>query len=163
LDNLAIINKVKDEHQILRGHMKLVGDSISDQEAISSLTGARADWIPGRPEIIAEKQKRLQRALSFLDDGLKNHFAFEERVLPPLLGELFMRAIALDHREISKGIDEAKSMATDINLEGLSRDELLSKESHIQQVISNIGQLVEDHAAREEVILGMAERALREK
>lgn len=161
LDNLAIINKVIEEHQIIRGHVKLVGDSTSDQEAIASLTGARADWIPGRPEILAEKQKRLQQALSFLDEGLKNHFAFEERVLPPLLGDLFVRAITLDHREIIKEIDEAKSLVTDIKLEGLSRDELLSKESHIQQVIERITDLVEDHAIEEEVVLGMAERALR--
>jgi hypothetical protein len=50
---------------------------------------------------------------------------------------------------------------TDIKLEGLSRDELLSKESHIQQVINRISDLVEDHAIEEEVVLGMAERALR--
>jgi hemerythrin len=161
LDNLAIINKVIEEHQIIRGHIKLVGDSTSDQEAIASLTRARADWIPGRPEILAEKQKRLQQALSFLDEGLKNHFAFEERVLPPLLGDLFVRAITLDHREIIKEIDEAKSLVSDIKLEGLSRDELLSKESHIQQVINRISDLVEDHAIEEEVVLGMAERALR--
>ena len=163
MDNLAIINKVIEEHQTLRGHVKLVGDSISDQEAIASLTKARTDWIPGRPEIMAEKQKRLQQALSSLDEGLKNHFDSEEEVLPSLLGELVMRAIILDHREIIKEIDKAKSLAADIQIEGLSRDELMSQESHIQRVINRISYLVEDHANSEEVILRMAEKALQDK
>ena len=143
--------------------MKLVGDSISDQEAVASLRGAHADWIPGRLEVLAEKQEKLQRTLSFLDEGLRNHFAFEEEALPPLLGELFMRAILLDHREIVKQIDEAKSLAADIKLEGSQREELLSKESHMQRVIDGISHLVEDHAAREETLLEMLERALRDK
>lgn len=163
LDNLALISRLKDEHQSLRRHVKLVGDSISDQEALRSLKGERADWIPGRLDILAEKQKRLQQALSFLDEGLKNHFAFEEKVLPPLLGELFVRALILDHREIIKEIDEAKSKAANIKLEGLSREELVSEELSTQQLIASIRHLVEDHATREEVILEMVERALQEK
>lgn len=162
LDNLAIISRIKDEHQNLQGHVKLAGDSISDQEAIASLRGAHTDWIPGRLEILAEKQKKLQRTLSFLDEGLRNHFAFEEEVLPPLLGELFMRALILDHREIVKQIDEAKSIAADTKLEGSKREELLSKESHIQRLIDGISHLVQDHATKEETLLEMLERALRE-
>lgn len=163
LDNLAIISRIRDAHQTLMEHTKLVGDSISDEEAMSSLRGAHSDWIPGRQEILAEKQKKLQRTLGFLDEGLKNHFAFEEEVLPPLLGELFMRALILDHREINRELDEAKSIAADIKLEGLSREELLSRESHLQQVIDSISRQVEDHATREEMILGMLEKALQEK
>ncbi len=162
VDNLAIISRVIKEHQAITGHIKLVGDSISDQEALADLTRARPDWIPGRPEIASEKQKRLQQALSFLDEGLKNHFAFEEEVLPPLLGELFMRAVILDHREIGKEIDEAKSIVPDSKLEGLSREELMSKESQIQQVIDGVCQVVEEHARREEIILEMVQRVLEE-
>ena len=59
LDNLSIIKKVIDEHQVIRGHVKLVGDSIADQEALTALVKARTDWIPGQPDI-AEKQHKLQ-------------------------------------------------------------------------------------------------------
>ena len=163
LDNLAVISRIRDEHHNLRGHVKLVGDSISDREAISSLQGAHADWIPGRMEILSEKQKILQRTLGSLDEGLRNHFAFEEEALPPLLGELFMRALILDHREIVKQIDEAKSIAADVRVEGSNREELLSQESRIQRVIDGISHLVEDHATREETLLEMVERALRER
>lgn len=162
-DKLAVINRVIEEHQTIRRYVKLTGDAVSDQEALSSLEKARADWIPGRLEILSEKQKRLQQTLSSLDEGLKNHFAFEEKALPPLLGELLMQALILEHREIEKAIDEVKTMATDIKLEGLSRDELLSKEAHMQHMVDSICDLVAEHATREETILTMAQRALEEK
>ena len=162
-DHLAIIKRVIEEHQIIRGHIKLVGDSISDREALTTLEKARADWMPGRPELLVETQKKLQQSISFLDEGLRSHFVYEEKVLPPLLGELFMRAILLDHQQIKKGIDEAKSIVGNIKLEGLSREELLSRESHIQEMINSICQQVEEHATREEIILEMLQRALEEK
>ncbi|MFC1984076.1 hemerythrin domain-containing protein [Chloroflexota bacterium] len=162
-DNLAIINRIIDWHQTIRGHVKLVGESMSDRETLASLEGVRPDWIPGRPGIPSEKQNKLQQTLSALDDGLKNHFAYEEEVLPPLLGELFVRGLILDHQEIKKESNEAKQIVADIKLEGLSRDDLMSIESRIQQVINNMCNLVEEHAAREEVLLRMLQRALEEK
>ena len=162
-DYLTIIRRIIEWHQTLREHVRLVGDSLSDREALTSLERARADWVPGRPEILAEKQKKLQRAISSLDEGLKNHFAYEEKYLPPILGELFMQALILDHREIMKAINEVESTVSDMRLEGLSREELLAEDSHMQGVIDNVYQLNEDHLAREEVILDMVRRALEEK
>lgn len=162
-DKLAIIKRIIDEHQTIKGHVKLVGDSVSDEEALAALQKAHADFIPGRLEVMSEKQKKLQQTMSALDEGLKNHFAFEEKALPPLLGELLMQALILEHREIKNEIDEAKSTVESIKLEGLSREELLSKESHIQQMVGGICQLVEEHATKEEAILEMVQRALEEK
>jgi len=159
-DKLAIIRRIIDEHQTIKGHLKLVGDSVSDQEALAALQKAHADFIPGRLEVMSEKQKKLQQTMSALEEGLKNHFAFEEKALPPLLGELLMQALVLEHREIKNEIDEAKSTVESIKLEGLSREKLISKESHMQQMIDNICQLVEEHATKEEAILEMVQRAL---
>jgi len=162
-DDLAIIRKVIDEHESIRRHVKLVGDSISDQEALPGLERVRADWVPGRLGTLAEKEDKLQQAIGFLDEGLQNHFAYEEKVLAPLLGELFMRALVLDHQEIRKEIDAAKSIVTEAKLEGLSREELLNKESHIQQVIKNMCYLIEEHAYKEETILEMLQKVLDKK
>ena len=162
-DELAIINRIIEEHETIKGHVKLVGDSVTDHEALASLEKARADWIPGRPEILSEKQKKLQQTISSLDEGLRNHFAFEERALPPLLGELLMQSLMLEHRKIKREIDATKSIAAGIKLEGLSRDESLAKESQIQQMVNNLCQLVEEHATREEIILDMIQSALEEK
>jgi hemerythrin len=162
-DKLAIIKRVIDEHQTIRKHIKLVGDSVSDQEALTTLQKAHADFIPGRLEVTAEKQSKLQQAMSFLKEGLKNHFAFEEKALPPLLGELLTQALVLEHREITEEINEAISTVANTRLEGISREELLSTESHIQQMIDSICQLVEEHATKEEAILEMLSRAVEEK
>ncbi len=162
-DYLTTIRRIIEWHQTLREHIRLVGDSLSDREALTILKRARADWVPGRPEILAEKQKKLQRAISSLNEGLKNHFAYEEKYLPPILGELFMRALILDHQEIREKIKENESIVANIKLEGLSRDESLSQESYIQQVIESSCQLFEEHATREEIILEMLRRALEDK
>ena len=162
-DKLAVIKRIIDEHQTIKEHIKLVGDSVSDEEALAALQKAHADFIPGRLEVVSEKQKKLQQTVSSLEEGLKNHFTFEEKAMPPLLGELLMQAFVLEHREISKEIDEAKSKVANTKLEGLSREELLSKESHMQQMIDSICQLVEEHAAKEEAILDMVQRALEQE
>jgi hemerythrin len=162
-DNLAIVNRAIEEHHNIRGHLKLVGDSISDLEALFSLQKARPDWILSSPEALLEKQAKLQQTISTLDEGLKNHFSFEERLFPPLFGELLMQALILEHRGIKKQIDEAKSLIANTKLEGLSQKELLSRKAQIQQKIEGILQVVEEHAGREETILKMLKKALEAK
>lgn len=162
-DYLAIIKKIIEWHRTIREHVKLVGDSVNDREALSSLERARADWVPGQPEIQAETQTKLYQAITAMSEGLRNHFAYEEKALPPLLGEFFMMALVLDHRKIMKEIDEDKVLVGETKLEGLSREDLLSAESRIQQAISNLCQLSEEHLTREEIILEMLQRALEEK
>ncbi len=76
-DKLAIINKIIEAHQAIRGQMRLVGDSMVDRQALNALTRARADWIPGRLDILSKEQKKLQETLGFLHEGLRNHFAYE--------------------------------------------------------------------------------------
>ncbi|MFC1908013.1 hemerythrin domain-containing protein, partial [Chloroflexota bacterium] len=157
------INRVIEWHHTIRKQVKLAEDSITDQEAMLTMEGTKSDWIPSKPKILSEQQQKLQQTMSFLGDGLENHFAYEEKVLPPLLGQLFMRALILDHQEIRKEINEAKQIVTDIKFEGLSRDELILAEMRIQQAIGSIGNFVEEHATKEEIILEMVQRALKDE
>ncbi len=162
-DYLAIIRRVIEEHQAIRGHIKLVGDSISDRDALARLQKAGDDWVPGRPESPTEMQKNTQQALSALEEGLKNHFFFEGEALPPLLGELLMQALVLEHGEIMKEIIETKSVATEAKLEGLNREELLVQATNLQQKVNSTSFLMEEHATKEEAILDMLKRALESK
>jgi len=159
-DNLAVIKRVIDEHHTIGRHIKLVGDSLTDKEALTALEKAHADWLPGRMEALSETRNKLQQALSALDEGLGNHFDFEEKMLPPLLGDLLMQALLLQHRAIREAIDEAKSTVAGAKLEGLSREDLIAEESRIQQRIGNLCRMVEEHASKEEVILKMVRSAL---
>ena len=161
-DKLATIKRIIDEHQTIKRHVKLVGDTLTDREALASLQEARADFIPGRPSAVAEMQQKLQQTVASLEEGLKNHFGFEEKALPPLLGEILTQALILEHREIKKEIDKAKATVAGIKLAGLNREDLLEQESFIHQAIDSICQLVEEHSIREELVLEMIRRALEE-
>ena len=101
--------------------------------------------------------------LSSLEEGLQGHFALEAKYLAPFLGEFLMRAIVIEHREISGQIDEARSMASDAKLEELSGEELLPREAHVQQVVGTLCQLVEEHTTKEEGFLEMLQRAIEEE
>jgi len=162
-DKLAIANKVIEEHQSIRGYVKLVGDSIHDQEALTALEKAGGEWIPGRPGNLSDKYKTLLQTMTALEEGLKNHFAFEGKALQSLFGELIMRALIIEHSEIGKEINNAKLKIIDTNLEGLSREELILEGWDIRKTIDSISQLIEEHATREEMILDMVRRALEEK
>jgi hypothetical protein len=162
-DELELIKAVIDQHKAIREHAGSVSAVMSDQDALATLEKARSDWTPGRFEALSEKRNRLQQLLDRLDEGMHKHFDFEEKVLSLLLGDLLTRALRLEHTEIKGEIDEAATMITDMSLDDSNRDELLAGESRIQQKIGVVLQLIEEHASREEMILGMIQRALEDR
>ncbi len=160
MDNLAIINRIIEDHQIIRKHIKLVGEAVSDKESLNALNEVRSGWIPGRLDILVEKQNKLQRTVMLLSEGLKNHFSYEEQYLPPIFGEFLMQALLLEHSGIKQEIEQAKQTLAELKVEGLSREEILTTELRIQQMVGSMSQVIEEHAVREEVILGMLQKSL---
>ena len=97
-----------------------------------------------------------------LGQALKEHFAMEERHLPSLFGDLLMRGLLLEHRDLIEGLERAMAMVAASNPEGLSREQSLERQSNIRVVIENLSRRVEDHASQEEIIFDMLKRALEE-
>jgi hypothetical protein len=161
-DKLALIEKVIEEHRSIGRQMKLVGESVTDEEALASLEKARADLIPGKPDAASVKHGRLLQAVGYLDEGLRNHFAFEEQVFPEMLGDLLARAIVLQHEEIRRELEETRVAAAGTWPDGPGREEALAEELRLQQKVGTLAELVSDHARKEEVILDMARLALEE-
>lgn len=159
-DNLKIIRDIISEHHSLKRHVKLVGDSVTDLEALFRLQQVHAGWTQSSIETLSKKQEQLLQAVSFLDEGLRNHFAFEEKAFPMLLGEAVMKALLLEHQDISRRLGEVKALVTGISPEAVSQGELLSRKTQLQQKISGLCQMVEEHAADEEVVLKMVKRSL---
>jgi len=159
-DALAVITKVISEHHAIRGHIKLAGDTVNDIEALFTLQRAQSGWSQASITALIEKRDQLLQTISFLEEGLKNHFDFEEKALPPLFGKLLMKAILHEHRDISRQIESAKTTLANIELEGLDQRELFSKRTVIQQNINSLSQTVEEHAQHEETILNMMKKAL---
>lgn len=154
-DRLAIVNRIIAEHEVIRGHIKLAGDSVSDRESLAILKEAGSDWIPGRLDILVERKRRLQSIMMTLGEGLKNHFALEEGELPLLLGELLMQALLLDHQKIGKEIEQVNEVVAESRVNGLTREAILSTELRMQQAVNSMAHMIEEHAARETAILKM--------
>ena len=162
-DSVATINTVISEHHATRLHIRLAGDSISDEEAVATLKAARTDWIPGRLAALGLRRRKLEQTLCYLREGLSNHFAAEETLLPLLLDQVLTRAIVLDHRRILESMDEALAAVADLDLQGPDRESLLAMDSKVQQLIDHVCHLIEDHATKEDIVLDMMLRALREE
>lgn len=157
---LTTVTKIISEHHAIRGHIKLAGDTVNDIEALFTLQRTQAGWGQTSIRALVEKRDQLLQTISFLKEGLRNHFAFEEEALPPLVGKLLMKAILYEHHEISAQIRSAKTTLANIELEGLGQRELLATKSIIQQSIDSLCQTVEEHAQHEDTILKMMKKAL---
>jgi hemerythrin len=152
-DKAVVINKAIEQHHDINGHLKLAGDSLTDIEAQFLLNKAYSVWSQSSVRQLEEKINTLIRAVSALAEGLKRHFGFEEKSLPPLLSEADMKIIIFDHREIAGKIEHAAKVLRETRLEGLDQQELLQKKTAIQEIIRSLMQNVEEHAKHEEIIL----------
>ena len=161
-DALEVITRIISEHSKVTEHIKLAGDTMNDIDAFFTLqkTQYKAAWSMASVTELIKMRGQLLQAINLLKDGLKNHFGYEEEVLPLLLGELLMKAILREHHEILEQIENANT--TLINLEGLDQDELLSEGLVVLKIIKNLCQTVEDHAHHEETSLNIMKKALEE-
>ncbi len=162
MESLATITRVISQHHEIRVHVRLVGDSISDEEAVCTLRAASADWIPGRQGAVVDRQQKLQQTLCYVQEGLKNHFAVEESILPLFMDETLLRALLLDHRRIADELASARSTVAAMQLEGLDREGLLIKEAHIRQLVDHLCHLIEDHTTKEDIVLDMMGKAVQD-
>ena len=162
MDKLELLNKIIAAHQVIRGSLSSVGVAVADREAMFSLEKEQSHWTPGQPGDLAQKHAKCEEAMGQLGQALKEHFAMEERHLPSLFGDLLMRGLLLEHRDLIEGLERARAMVAASNPEGLSREQSLERQSNIRVVIENLSRRVEDHASQEEIIFDMLKRALEE-
>jgi hemerythrin len=162
-DYLEQIDRIIAEHQMIKGHLKMGGDSTSDQEALITLKSARSEWTPQRVDIMSEKMNKLRQTIASLREGLLNHFQLEEDILPPILGKILIQALLRDHKEIMGKINEINSTIASARLEELSPDELATKDAGLSQMTASLSRLIEGHAEKEEQMLDMAKQVLQDE
>jgi hypothetical protein len=94
-----VIAKVISEHLKITEYIKLTGDTMNDIDAIFTLwrTQYKAGWSSTAVNDLIKKRGQLLQTINLLEDGLKNHFGYEEEVLPLVFGELLMKAILREH------------------------------------------------------------------
>lgn len=159
-DALEVITKVIAEHHKIREHVRLAGEALNDIEAHFTLQQAYSGWTQSSTEALLTKRDQLLQAISALAEGLKTHFAYEEEYLPPLFGELLMKALLVEHHAVGQQIEATKNVLGSTDLKALSQQELLVKKSEVQSAVNRISQAVEEHAGHEEIILNMIQKAL---
>lgn len=163
LDYLGIINAIIAQHHALIGQVKLAEGRTNDLESLFTLQRAYAHWTQSSIETLLEKQSKLEEIRSMLHSGLERHFGFEEKYLPPLLGEFLMQSIIMVHRNIMEQFTKAKPVLSDPRLREMKHEELLIYKLNVEQVVSQICQAIEEHLATEEVLLGMLKSVLEER
>ena len=161
-DALEIITRVISEHRKITDHTKLTAGTMNDIDALFTLetTKRKAAWSATSVTELIKKRDQLLQTIDLLEDGLKNHFGYEEEALPLVFGELLMKPILHEHHGILGQIDNAKTNL--INLERMGQDELFSNRTEVLQSVNNLCQTVEDHAHQEETTLNMMKKAIEE-
>ncbi len=159
-DALEVVNRIISEHSGIRKHAKLAGDTVNDVEALFTLRRTQSAWDETSVAALVEKKDQLVQALTLLEQGLANHYRFEEESFLPLLGDLLARAIRQEHDDIASEISSARATLTGMDLEEIQERGLLSDTPVIQHSIGSIAQAIAEHTRHEEAILEIMKRAL---
>ncbi len=156
-NEVEIIDRVVAEHHINVG-LEDVRKSMGGFDALLSLQEIQSQYTQTSMDKLITQKKQLCDALSKVQNRLDSHHFFEENALRLLLGDLFMKALILEHSEIRSHIGRIILMINDCMLEGLSQADLLEKKSLLQEAISNLCLSLEQHANLEEQMLRMLRR-----
>jgi hypothetical protein len=156
---LEIIDQVIAQHQIIRLNLQGVQSSLTDFDALFSLQKAQSRWVQSSINKQSEQKRQLRVALSQVQKGLEGHFSWEEKALPPLFGEVLMKALLFVHGEIKRQIEETISTVDNSGVEGLGQKDLVAQKSRLHEATATLSRMVEEHATLEEQILGMMKKA----
>jgi len=159
-DTITIIDRIIEDHHNISDNIKLAGDSLNDVEASFAISKAYSGWTQSSAEELAAKRDQLIQALSALEQGLTTHFDSEEKSLPPLFGEVLMKALLHEHREVRRKIESARKNVADIEIDSGDSQQLLSRKTVVQDSVNHLLQAVEEHAGHEETVLLMIRAGL---
>jgi len=160
INRLEIIHNIIEFHHTIRSELQSVGQSVNDLEAVFRLRGEYAGWSQSSMVSLAERTNKIKENLKSLEEGLCQHFTYEEDNLPPVLGEVMMKGLLFEHSAIRREIKAANAVVFSTEYDSMERDEAILQKSRLQQVILNLAQNIEKHASREEIVLDMACKGL---
>jgi hypothetical protein len=160
---LEVINSVISQHAKVTEYVKLTGDKMNDIDAVFNIQRAayKAAWSASSVTEMIEKRDQMQQTINVMEDGLKKHFSYEEKVLPLVFGELLMDDILKAHNEIQKRIEKVKTSLK--TLEGLKPDALYAKRTELVDSVNDLRTTVFDHARAEENILNIIKKVFEGK
>ena len=151
-DKMEIINQIIAEHQ---ANVLTLRDrnSIGEFDALLALQGIQFKCKQAAVKELINRKRQLIDTIRLVQIRLSNHYFFEEIALRQLFGDVFMKAIILQHSEIRQQIDKVMLLINDCLSEELSQDELAGTKSLLQDAISNLCTALVRHANLEEQML----------
>jgi hypothetical protein len=163
MEDLEIINKVMDQHKVLLGQINSISETMSDKDALLQLDKAQAELSVNFRRSLAERRASLVESLNAIEKGLKNHYDFEEEMLPPLLGKLLIEALTIEHKNLIAQMQKVISKIGKIKLEGLNHESEISQEAIMRKLLNTLRDKKLDHQKREEAILLTLQSICQEK
>jgi hypothetical protein len=150
-DELSVINNLIQEHEGIKGNMKSISTLAEDW------TGMEWGDLPNldheQLHALNNKLFNLKQTMTYLDEGLKRHWGYEDKVLPELIGNTLMKSIQIEHNEIIKQMNEIN-----FALNKSSPQDFLTNRSYVKHLISYLCQLISEHESKENTILQLLKR-----
>ncbi len=91
--------------------------------------------------------------MSYLDEGLRTHWAHEEELLPQLVGKPLTEAIRIEHNDILKQLKEINFF-----LVKSTPQEFLHNRSYLKLIVMSFCQLISEHENKENIMLQLLRR-----
>lgn len=138
--NNFVIDRLLHEHEAIRAQIKLViglvnGWKVNDPGAVKAAE-------------ITRQKLNLQQAISYLDEGLRQQYSYEDEVLPLLIGDPLKDAFLTERQTLMKRLAEINFLLLHISPEGLA-----AIWGDIRKVIANFSFWVIDHNTLEDAML----------
>jgi hypothetical protein len=159
-DSLEILSKIIEEHRLIQDNITHVSEKANDVNAQVLLDWERTDLAVSGPDSLDSKVDILKKSVAAMQVNLGRHFGYEEQYLPAVLGPELMHILLSDHTAIRAALLRAAAELNSFKSEGVDPKELLEKKMELIAVISDLTDLIKEHALKEDTILRGKKREL---
>ncbi len=157
------LNKLFSEHESINHLVAVASNEMTDINTFFRLQIESFDWSQASINKLLVKQKDLEHTLNTLEKTMQTHFAFEERTLPQLIGNLLTEGLIIEHQEIIRGFNKVRSALAESVSGGLTQPQLLVRKATLQQALEKLTGTIEAHARNEDTMLKLLQKATKGK
>jgi hypothetical protein len=147
LNELITLDSLINEHSGITGHMNSICKLTEDWKEME-IMAQTSNLDHQQISDLNQKSSNLRITMSYLEDGLMNHWVHEDVVFPGLIGGPLMKALKKEHEEILKQMREINYI-----LSKSSPQDFLSGYSYLNLIISNLCRIIQEHETKEDTIL----------
>jgi hypothetical protein len=155
----AIIERIIAEHNVILDSFKSAERVANDAAALKGLEKGKDSFMPGRL-VSEEGLNRLEAARAKVDQGLNDHFHWEETTLMEAFLAFkadnlvpLLKTLMAEHHEIRSGLSQLKTLVAELISGGLSHQIWEAKAYDMRAFMTNLHKTVETHAINEQRLL----------